>query len=230
LLQNTVDSLIQCRGTSEYGSPDICDEFRTGGTETSDNYLSQAAKPINQSLSENCMSNLLEKVFKDLCTDLDDIVDHEDIDEPPTPGFEDNPKTLVPSHTCKFQPSRSDECIPKIGEYVAMAMCRQKLHDDVLREWKSSFIDASLHQCLISWHASKNPYEPDGNEVTLINLSFFYKFSYTSVQLPLLVPSLYACLFAGSILISVNFGLMLILYFRKEHLMQVNHILVILLL
>ncbi|XP_062163830.1 histone-lysine N-methyltransferase ATXR7 isoform X2 [Alnus glutinosa] len=165
LNENTVDSLIQCLDTSEYGSSDMCDELRTGGTETSDNYLSKAAKPINQSLSENRMSNLLEKVFKDLCTHLDDIVDHEDIDEPPTPGFEDNPKTLVPLHVCKFRPSRSDECIPKIGAYVAMAVCRQKLHDDVLREWKSLFIDASLHQCLISWHASKKkPCEPDGNE------------------------------------------------------------------
>lgn len=172
MLQNTVDSLIQCLDTDEYGSSDMCDELRTSGTETSDNYLSQAAKPINQSLSENCMSNLLEKVFKDLCTHFDDIVDHEDIDEPPTPGFEDNPKNLVPLHICKFRPSRSDECIPKIGEYVAMAMCRQKLHHDVLREWKSLFIDASLKQCLISWHASKNSCEPDGNEVTLINLSF----------------------------------------------------------
>ncbi|OMO94655.1 hypothetical protein COLO4_16220 [Corchorus olitorius] len=93
-----------------------------------------------------------------------DAIDEEKVDEPPAPGLEGNAGTLVPSRINKFRPSRSDEHIPKIGEYVAMAMCRQKLHDDVLREWNSSFIGSSLSQFLISWRALKKQRLCDGNE------------------------------------------------------------------
>ncbi|KAL4650567.1 hypothetical protein ACB092_01G096400 [Castanea dentata] len=139
------------------------DELRTGANKTSDDYLSQAAKPISQSLSDNGVSNLLASAFKDICTN-EDMGENEEINEPLPPGFEDNTKTVVPLHISKFRPSRSDECIPKIGEYVAMAMFRQKLHDDVLREWKSLFMDASLHQFLVSWRTPKKPCQPDGIE------------------------------------------------------------------
>ncbi|XP_050268082.1 histone-lysine N-methyltransferase ATXR7 isoform X1 [Quercus robur] len=139
------------------------DELRTGANKTSDDYPSQAAKPISQSLSENGVSNLLANAFKNICTN-DDMGENEEINEPLPPGFEDNPKTIFPLHISKFRPSRSDECIPKIGEYVAMAMCRQKLHDDVLREWKYFFMDAFLHQFLVSWFTPKKPRQPDGIE------------------------------------------------------------------
>ena len=44
------------------------DELRTGANKTSDNYPSQAAKPIGQSLSENGVSNLLANAFKNIYT------------------------------------------------------------------------------------------------------------------------------------------------------------------
>ena len=140
------------------------DELRTGANKTSDDYPSQAAKPISQSQSENGVSNLLANAFKNICTN-DDMGENEEINEPLPPGFEDNPKTIFPLHISKFRPSRSDECIPKIGEYVAMAMCRQKLHDDVLRGWKYMFMDAYLPQFLVSWFTPKKPRQPDGIEV-----------------------------------------------------------------
>lgn len=175
LLQNNVDS-HQRPHTSEYGSSDTCDELRTFSDDTSDNYPSQGAKCISLSLSENRMSNSLATLFKNLCTH-DDIGNLREMNEPPPPGLEDYPKHLVPLPTSKFRPSRSDDCSPKIGEFIARAMCRQKLHDDVLREWKSLFVDASLQQFLIAWRASKKPSEPDANEVQKCYLSFL-NFSY----------------------------------------------------
>ncbi|KAG6648175.1 histone-lysine N-methyltransferase ATXR7 isoform X1 [Carya illinoinensis] len=171
LNENAVASPIQCPHPSEYDSSHMGDELRTSANETSSNDPSQAAKPMNQRLSESCMSNLLASVFKDLCTDVDHIVDYEEMNEPPTPGFEDNPKIPAPLTTCKFRPSRSDEFTPMIGDYVAMAMCRQKLHGDVLREWKSLFLDVCLHQFITSWRASKKPYEPDANKEREFNAS-----------------------------------------------------------
>ncbi|KAH7849480.1 hypothetical protein Vadar_018517 [Vaccinium darrowii] len=69
---------------------------------------------------------------------------------PCPPGFEDNFRGVVPSRIEKIQPSRSSERIPMIASYVVMAMFRQKLHNDVLREWKPLFADHCLHEFLIS--------------------------------------------------------------------------------
>lgn len=170
--QDTVDSSIQRPHPSEFGFSDTHDETRIDfngvsaeiiSSDNSQNPL-QAGKPSHQSVCENLMCNFLANAFKKSGAYVEDVVDDQEIDELPPPGFEENARSLVPSHICKFRPSRSDECVPKIGEYVAMAMCRQKLHDDVLREWKSMFADGILHQFLISLHASKHR-ASQGNEV-----------------------------------------------------------------
>ncbi|XP_059638347.1 histone-lysine N-methyltransferase ATXR7 isoform X2 [Cornus florida] len=119
---------------------------------------SESAKPFNQAtipVYENSLSNFLSNAFGILCKHADDVVNDQEIDELLPPGFEDNSSPPVPSGTHKFRPSRPDECIPKIGEYVSMAMCRQKLHDEILREWKSLFVDTALREYLLSWRSSK---------------------------------------------------------------------------
>lgn len=113
--------------------------------------LLQLANSFQESIvsaPENSMSNFLLSTFGKVCAQVDDVVDDQ-IDEPPPPGFEDNPRPLNLSCLGKFRPSRSDQCSPRINEYIAMAICRQKLHDDVLGEWKSFFVD-SVHQLFLS--------------------------------------------------------------------------------
>ncbi|KAM1018405.1 hypothetical protein ACFX15_039297 [Malus domestica] len=93
--------------------------------------------------------------FKELCSRVDDMSVDQQVNEPLSPGLVGKAKAVVPSHTCKFRPSKSDECVPKIVEYTAIAMCWKNLHDYVIREWKSLFIDCSLDQFLASWCTSK---------------------------------------------------------------------------
>lgn len=163
LLQASVDSAVQCPLRSTDGSSDTCDELGISSKMSAEMILSsvspetasQGAKPFDCSVRENRMSNLLENAFKELCSHVDDMVVDQEINEPLPPGLVDKAKAVISSQTCKFRPSRSDECIPKIGEYVATAMCRKKLHDSVINEWKSSFIDCVLHQFLASWRTSK---------------------------------------------------------------------------
>lgn len=162
LLQENVGS-SQCPSNSIGGSSDSCDELRISSTKSTEmnpsdvstQSPSQVAQPVDHSVPEIQMSNLLENAFKELCSHIDDMSVDQEINEPLPPGLVDKAKAVVPSRTCKFRPSKSHECIPKIGEYTATAMCRKKLHDYVIRDWKSLFIDCSLQQFLASWHTSK---------------------------------------------------------------------------
>ncbi|WRX29865.1 SET domain - like 10 [Theobroma cacao] len=172
-LQDAVGSSSQCHLALEFDTSDICGEKRVSLSRMSDlsgnlqNPL-QSWTPICQSVSENLyvtrQETFMAGAFKSLFSHLGDVIDELEVDEPPPPGLEGNAGTLVSSHLCKFRPSRSDERSPKIGEYVAVAMCRQKLHEDVLREWKSSFIDATLYQFLTSWRSLKKRCKADSKE------------------------------------------------------------------
>ncbi|KAF8389364.1 hypothetical protein HHK36_026059 [Tetracentron sinense] len=122
------------------------------------------------SQSEISLSTRFVSVFERLCLHVADVVDDQECDEPPPPGLEDNSRTIVPSkNNTKFRPSQSDQCIHKIGNNVAVAMCRQKLHDDVLKEWRSSLFDGALHQHLMSWCALRKHFESDATEEVTFN-------------------------------------------------------------
>lgn len=123
------------------------------------------SNPFHQHISEHQVFFLFSTVFKEQFSHIDDLVDDQETNEPPLPGFEDNIRTPVPLHLGKHQYSRSDECIPKISEYVVTALCRQRLHEDVLREWKLLFFDCYLNRFLESWHASKKHREFGGHKV-----------------------------------------------------------------
>ncbi|KAJ7958021.1 Histone-lysine N-methyltransferase [Quillaja saponaria] len=119
----------------------------------------QMTNLLCQSLSGNHLSDFFSSAFEDLRAHVDDVVNEKEIDDSPPPGLLDSTRTLVPSYVCRFQPSRLLEGVPKIAEYVAMARCRQKLHDEVLNEWKLLF-----HQLLLSLCTVKRPCESNGNK------------------------------------------------------------------
>uniref|UniRef100_M4EGR9 [histone H3]-lysine(4) N-trimethyltransferase n=1 Tax=Brassica campestris TaxID=3711 RepID=M4EGR9_BRACM len=83
---------------------------------------------------------------------VSDEVDTLDIHEPPPPGCESG--ITRPSLRCNFRPVRSKESVPEIEEYVATALCRQKLHNVVMKDWKSLFMKCSLKEFLASQKGS----------------------------------------------------------------------------
>jgi len=101
------------------------------------------------------VSRILGCIFTELCTGLGNVIVGQETDEPPPPGLDGSIKSSFPSGLRKFQPVQSKECMPPRAEYTSMAMCRQKLYDEVLGEWKLLF-RGSLQQFVISWHDSKN--------------------------------------------------------------------------
>ncbi|XAR64311.1 Histone-lysine N-methyltransferase [Bertholletia excelsa] len=108
---------------------------------------------------ESSFSNFLSNAFSKLCgrgESGDNTSNLQKIDEPCPPGAEENFQTDVLSGVEKFQPTTSVVSIDKVGENVAMALFRQKLHEDVLRDWKSLFVDHTLHKFLISCSSMKH--------------------------------------------------------------------------
>ncbi|KAL5077188.1 hypothetical protein RYX36_016172, partial [Vicia faba] len=56
------------------------------------------------------------------------------------------------------------ECNPKITEDVTTALCRQKLHDEVLEKWKFSILDSTIKQVLMSSCTIKKNLQSRGHE------------------------------------------------------------------
>ncbi|OVA16088.1 SET domain [Macleaya cordata] len=124
----------------------------------SDNALTAALarSSLNSSIFrlESSLSTRFESAFERLGLPVVDVVDDPEFDEPPPPGLEESSSIyIVPSQNIKYQPSKSDEFVSKMGEYVALSMFRQKLHNDVLEEWRSKKFNGALHQCFLTWRA-----------------------------------------------------------------------------
>ncbi|GAU39686.1 hypothetical protein TSUD_320990 [Trifolium subterraneum] len=113
--------------------------------------------------SGNHMSSVFSKAFQELCGHSNDVADEEEIGDLP-PGFDKNSQTIFPHCNSKFRPSRLVECNPKITEYVAAALCRQKLHDEVLEEWKFSILDSTFKQIFMSSSTIKKKFQSRGHE------------------------------------------------------------------
>ncbi|CAH8360812.1 unnamed protein product [Eruca vesicaria subsp. sativa] len=106
-----------------------------------------------QITSEDIIANIFSTTLQTSSdSPVSDEVDTLDIHEPPPPGCESG--ITMPSLRCNFRPVRSKESVPEIEEYVATALCRQKLHNVVMKDWKSLFMKCSLKEFVASQKGS----------------------------------------------------------------------------
>jgi hypothetical protein len=171
LLQEIFDFSIPSSQASEYGSIEMKDEKMIDSNQIPAEIMfsskPQSSLQVQKSFfpfqSENEISNFLAIAFKRLRPSVVNAIDDENIDGPPPPGFKDT--ALFPSAINKFRPSKSLKLTPKVGAYVTIAMCMQKLHDDVLNVWKSILVDEILHRSPRLCCSSEKHTEPGINEV-----------------------------------------------------------------
>lgn len=163
------------QGFSIYESSDFseldCDSNETRGDRNSCGLYLAPLPEDNPSKDTplNSAADSLSRVFKEICTN-EGCAFNEDTIELPVPGLEENSTFPIPSPACKFRPSSSNKRSPKIEGYIVLAICRQKLHDVVLKEWTSSYKD-DLCQFVTSWIASKKHCNP--NEIVVWCLFIF---------------------------------------------------------
>lgn len=87
------------------------------------------------------------------------------------PGFGGQQELLNLGSLCKFQSAWSTESCLKFGENLAKAKCRQKLHRDVLEEWKNTFMEIAFNYYIDSGCSSKKRMNLN-SKVGLINWFF----------------------------------------------------------
>ncbi|XP_068647518.1 histone-lysine N-methyltransferase ATXR7-like [Aristolochia californica] len=125
--------------------------------------------------SRSCFSSCIASVFEKFSFAAVDKTDDTVVDEPPPPGLEESALPIALPQKINLQPSKLDKHNKKVGEYVALALCRQKLHVEVLNEFRTSLIDVVLRKCLLSL-GLRQYHEVDAVEVlnerkSLINTS-----------------------------------------------------------
>jgi len=117
--------------------------------------LFQQSISVSKLPSSNWFANAFMKVYA-----------HEDAVQnkynPQSIVSKENSRTMVPQ-ACLFRPSRAMSSIPKIGIYVIMAACRQKLHEFVLKEWLSICLKDAINKHSKSDHSSKKHRNLDTN-------------------------------------------------------------------
>ncbi|KAL6626751.1 hypothetical protein ACP70R_030477 [Stipagrostis hirtigluma subsp. patula] len=93
-----------------------------------------------------------------------DTVDWDETFEELPPGMENGLDLLTLKDKNRYQPSKSVNHIPLISRYITLALCRQRLHEDVVKGWASLLSD-TISECLDSWYTRKNavPKSTDGS-------------------------------------------------------------------
>ncbi|XP_066357017.1 histone-lysine N-methyltransferase ATXR7-like isoform X2 [Miscanthus floridulus] len=130
---------------------------RTSPTEPTSVETSTAAEMATDKMPtsdvEDHLSMSYARIFEkmDICktAELD-----EKFDEVP-PGMKTGLVPLPLMDKNIYRPSKSMNSIPLISRYITLALCRQKLHENVVREWTSLFSD-TISKCLGSWYTRRN--------------------------------------------------------------------------
>ncbi|XP_054801832.1 histone-lysine N-methyltransferase ATXR7 isoform X2 [Prosopis cineraria] len=152
--------------------PEIsCDKTSEEGILSDNKVTTNEGDCLQDSISGNHLSTLFSNAFQELHANVDDVVNEKEIGDISPPGCEKSSKTIVPQYNHKYRPSRLVESVPEITKYVATALCRQKLHSEVLEEWKSLFLDAVANQLVASFCTTKKVSQRNGHmEGKVLNL------------------------------------------------------------
>ncbi|XP_028758604.1 LOW QUALITY PROTEIN: histone-lysine N-methyltransferase ATXR7-like [Neltuma alba] len=170
LVDKEVERLFKCSEEDNLNkdavTDDIFEEISCDKTSEerilSGNKVAMKGDRLQDTISGNRMSTLFSSAFQELHANVSDVVNEKEIGDISPPGCEKNLKTIIPQYNYKYRPSRSVESVPKITKYVTTALCRQKLHSEVLEEWKSLFLDAAFDQLFASFCTTKKISQPDG--------------------------------------------------------------------
>jgi hypothetical protein len=94
-------------------------------------------------------TSIFEKI--DVCetAELD-----ESFDEVP-PGMETGLASVVVMDKNKYRPSKPVNSMPVICRYITLAVCRQTLHENAMKEW-TSLLSGTIRKCFDSWYAKQN--------------------------------------------------------------------------
>ncbi|CAN1781580.1 Histone-lysine N-methyltransferase ATXR7 [Linum perenne] len=130
-----------------------------------DNLISSSLAISNQLAFVKTKSSYLASAFGKIHINKDVLDDLDVACQPSPPGF-DGVTTLLPP-TSEVHLPKSSEHHSRIKQYIALALCRQKLHDNSVGEWKTRVFPSLIKQCLRSFPVSgkQSGFDSDKDEV-----------------------------------------------------------------
>lgn len=105
-------------------------------------------------------SSYLSNACQKLPIHLHDI-SHEFLSDLQPYEFNHIVRDCTPPQLLKNDRASSGECIPKITMYTTLTMCQQKIHDDVLRKWKSLLVNDAVKGFLLRLNSEKKQKQPN---------------------------------------------------------------------
>nr|GMD43539.1 histone-lysine N-methyltransferase ATXR7 isoform X1 [Ipomoea batatas] len=149
--------------TSQNGSPDT--------TPNSKELLSNGLEvfsPLSGPLKKNIVTRnrfTFSDVFLSSFQKLDVHLDDEIVDELQPPES----RILLPVQTSSHLSFRYRDCVPKILWHSVLTICRQKIHENVLREVRL-FIDGTIKKHLTAWYSMKKSTKSGDCQVSKIKI------------------------------------------------------------
>ncbi|CAN1315834.1 Histone-lysine N-methyltransferase ATXR7 [Linum perenne] len=140
-----------------------------------DNLISSSLAISNQLAFVKTKSSYLASAFGKIHINKDVLDDLDVACQPSPPGF-DGVTTLLPP-TSEVHLPKSSEHHSRIKQYIALALCRQKLHDNSVGEWKTRVFPSLIKQCLRSFPVSGKQSGFDSDKVPkLLSIKIFVSF------------------------------------------------------
>ena len=103
------------------------------------------------------------------------VYDGRGSDKPPPSGLEECSIPMSIFQKTKIRPLKMGDPVPLMGKYVALAVCRQRLHDEVLGECKTFVLADALHsssavRSALGNHESDAPLDASNHRENLNNV------------------------------------------------------------
>ncbi|KAJ0987161.1 hypothetical protein J5N97_005517 [Dioscorea zingiberensis] len=132
---------------------EIIDSSMTSHQPDSCGTFDLADEPAKEPASLSCGS--WANAFERLGLPMSSASSDPGFSEPPPPGLEECAMAVNSVQKFKVQPSNLAMDFSISCQHITLAVCRQKLHDEVLNKWISSYLTRSLYNCYRSLYAQR---------------------------------------------------------------------------
>ncbi|XP_020268336.1 histone-lysine N-methyltransferase ATXR7 isoform X2 [Asparagus officinalis] len=125
----------------------------TSTVDLSADLVLESSEPL---LSPSALLESSARAFETLHFPRASVPSGKDFGEPPPSGLEHCSIPVSLFQKTKIRPSKRDDSVPLMSKYVTLAVFRQKLHDEVVKEFVTFFLYDALHSSHILRSALEN--------------------------------------------------------------------------
>ncbi|XP_042406071.1 histone-lysine N-methyltransferase ATXR7-like isoform X1 [Zingiber officinale] len=151
-LTDLLCSAVEDNSSTVQGMINLIENHDESPSSSVDMTTGAVTKPYESTVASEQLCNAFELLNSPNTSSFYDDKSDVFLGEPPPPGLDDC-SHLVLDQKAKFRPGKTTEYIPVINKYLALAVFRQKLHEQVLNAWKLFYYSNSFCKHFLSCEA-----------------------------------------------------------------------------